>query len=425
MSGHYSGSNGDSSHELRLFLLGNIGCGKTCSADTILNEKAALSHSMSRGLVQRQGFVEGRRVTVVEAPRWYWSGGQMDESIRKETAKAMMALTPGPHAILLLIPVFQFTEMETLVPAELERLFGEDVLDHTLVLFTCGDYLIGRSLEEYLKKEPPALSQILERCNGRCHVINNRNRQDRQQVTKLLDKVDTIVQRNGIHTVKTEEERELERRIQERKRELMENYRAQREAQRQSMSVEFGNTTETKNTVSSVTEWASRGQDTIEGRAESRQVSNGPYSTPVPEQQTEQQLSRTPSFRLNSEGTILSKMSESIATPKMTSTFHHRINSFEESSPEVSPTTSPHSPAFSSPPASPTAFAFASAMAPAYARSASPSASQSAELRLVLVGRSGAGKSGVGNCILGYEAFRSDLVTQDCEKKRAEVCGRK
>uniref|UniRef100_A0A8C6TAF7 AIG1-type G domain-containing protein n=1 Tax=Neogobius melanostomus TaxID=47308 RepID=A0A8C6TAF7_9GOBI len=104
--------NGDPSPELRLLLLGNISCGKTSSADTILNQQAPVSLSTSRGLVQRQGLSDGRRVNVVEAPRWYWS-------------------------------------------------------------------------------EPSGLSQLIARFNGRCHVINNRRRQDRMQVRELLDKVHT------------------------------------------------------------------------------------------------------------------------------------------------------------------------------------------------------------------------------------------
>lgn len=31
------------------------------------------------------------------------------------------------------------------MPAELEEVFGEGVLDRTLVLLTCGDYLMGRT----------------------------------------------------------------------------------------------------------------------------------------------------------------------------------------------------------------------------------------------------------------------------------------
>lgn len=37
--------------------------------------------------------------------------------------------------------------MEARVPAELKEVFAEEVLDHTLVLLTCGDYLMGLKVE--------------------------------------------------------------------------------------------------------------------------------------------------------------------------------------------------------------------------------------------------------------------------------------
>ncbi len=43
--------------------------------------------------------------------------------------------------------------------------------------------------QDYLEKEHPGLRQIIERCGGRYHVINNRQRQDREQICELLEKV--------------------------------------------------------------------------------------------------------------------------------------------------------------------------------------------------------------------------------------------
>ena len=98
--------------ELRLILLGNLGCGKTLSADTILGQASATSPSGSSRVCQlRRGTAEGRRVAVVEAPRWYWSRGNVEADVRKETERALMLAAPGPHAILLLVPVGQFTEV--------------------------------------------------------------------------------------------------------------------------------------------------------------------------------------------------------------------------------------------------------------------------------------------------------------------------
>ncbi|XP_033478935.1 GTPase IMAP family member 8 [Epinephelus lanceolatus] len=473
MSEQLRGSSyGSSPQELRLILLGNIGCGKTSSADTILGQLSPISPTASRSCQLRQGISEGRGLTVVEAPRWYWTGGKMEESVREETERAMTLVAPGPHAILLLVPVGQFTEMECRVPAELEEAFGEEVLDHTLVLLTCGDYLMGRTLEEYLQKEHPGLRQMIESCGGRCHVFNNRQRQDREQVRELLDKVDNMVKRSGVYYMRTAQERELEKRVKERKRELMETYRAQR---REPVASTHILNTETRRSVDRV----DRGEEystILERRREERheteesvgvrQRSNGLHSTPAPEQQSysephdDRQFKRTPSFKLNADGAILSQMSEGKSTPKVVTTLHHRMNSFEERSPEASPTSSPYSPVFTSSPSSPTftssptsfprsssptsfprsssPTSFPRSSSPtSFPRSSSPtsfpssssSSSSSPELRLVLFGRSGSGKSTAGNSILGREVFEScpdslTAVTQECEKKKSMVEGR-
>lgn len=102
---------GSSPPELRLVLLGNIGCGKTSSADTILGQLSPVTPSSSRSCQLRQGVSDGRSVTLVEAPRWFWVGGKMEDSVRKETEQALTLLASGPHAILLLVPVCVFTEV--------------------------------------------------------------------------------------------------------------------------------------------------------------------------------------------------------------------------------------------------------------------------------------------------------------------------
>ncbi|XP_008413658.1 uncharacterized protein LOC103468376 isoform X2 [Poecilia reticulata] len=333
--------------------------------------------------------------------------------------------------------------MEGRVPAELEKLFGTEVMDHTLVLLTCGDYLMGKSAEEYLQGENPGLRQVIERCGGRYHVFNNRQRQDKQQVQELLEKIDNMVQRSGVFYMKTAQERELDKRVLERKRELMESFRAQKEEKKKSVVVNsvpdtdvFGRGEEAVSTVERRREY----NDEVEGRAAETQVSNGLYSSPAPEQpscsepQEDTQFTRTPSFRLNADGAILSQISEAKSKPKLISTFHHRINSFEENSPETLPVSPPCSPVFSS--SSYSTQTFATSPLPISQSSAPPPSpppslpSSTPEVRLVLLGRSGSGKSTAGNTILGQAMFESNsdsfaAVTQTCEKKKAMVDGKR
>nr|XP_057921495.1 uncharacterized protein LOC131124023 [Doryrhamphus excisus]XP_057921496.1 uncharacterized protein LOC131124023 [Doryrhamphus excisus]XP_057921497.1 uncharacterized protein LOC131124023 [Doryrhamphus excisus] len=416
--------------ELRLVLLGNIGCGKTSSADTILGQLSDMSSATPRKSQLRQDFTEDRKVTLVEAPRWYWNGLEMEESVKKETERAMTLLAPGPHAFLLLVPVSQFTEMDGRVPAQLQQVFGQDVLEHTMVLLTCGDYLMGRTAEEYIQKEHPGLRRVIELCGGRYHVINNRHRRDREQVQQLLDKVDDMVRKNDVHSIKTRQERELEERVLQRKRELMESFRMQQEAKRESLASTYTrNTSMSERSVDRAESyrdvWERSRQDEIEGingGASDVLQSSPTVSAPnrwQPGLNDDGAYERR-SFRLNADGAKLSQMLEESPTTKVVSTFHHRINSFEERSPGHSPTSSSHSPVF---PPDPSTLTFT-------ASPATLSSPSSPELRLVMLGRSGSGKSAAGNAILGRAEFESHpdslvAITQECAKKKAVVAGRR
>ncbi|KAF6718043.1 GTPase IMAP family member 4 [Oryzias melastigma] len=159
-------------------------------------------------------------------------------------------------------------------------------------------------------------------------------------------------------------------------------------------------------------------------------VQNGRPSTQEPELQSysesidEPQLNSTLSS-LNSDGALFSKLSEFMTSSRTPDSFQDRSSSVDGAAPQTSPVFStPRSPIFSSTPQpSSNVSASASARAPSFS-------SSSPELRLVLLGRSGAGKSSVGNSVLGQNVFRSEAdsftaVTQKCERKMAVVEGQK
>uniref|UniRef100_A0A8C1D546 AIG1-type G domain-containing protein n=1 Tax=Cyprinus carpio carpio TaxID=630221 RepID=A0A8C1D546_CYPCA len=183
--------------ELCLVLVGSISCGKTMTADTLLGQRSAPGPSASSRVSQiRSGLSAGRRLTVVETPRWYWRGQEVEAHIQEETLRFLGSSAPGPFVLLILIPIGEFTEVERRIPDQLERMFGPSVLAHALVLLTCGEFLMGRGLDQYLGKEA-GLQELVRRCHGRCHVIMNRRPDDRQQVLALLEKVEQMMQRNG------------------------------------------------------------------------------------------------------------------------------------------------------------------------------------------------------------------------------------
>ncbi|XP_026075346.1 uncharacterized protein LOC113054194 [Carassius auratus] len=77
----------------------------------------------------------------------------------------------------------------------IEMMFGQEVLKYSIILFTYGDLLRDRSIEEIIKKKR-ALRDLVDQCGGGYHVFNNRDQSNREQVTDLLKKIDSMIEKN-------------------------------------------------------------------------------------------------------------------------------------------------------------------------------------------------------------------------------------
>ncbi|CAM4619676.1 unnamed protein product [Leuciscus chuanchicus] len=383
--------------ELCLVLVGSIGCGKTLTADTLLRQTSDLGSPASSRVSQiRRGLSEGRRLCVVETPRWYWRGKELEADIQKETRRSLSLSASGPFIFLFLIPIGEFTEMEQCIPDQLEHIFGQSILGHTLVLLTCGEYLMDRSLDEYLSKEE-GLQEVVRRCRGHCHVIRNRRSDDRQQVVSLLEKVEQMVQRNGGFHLLREEEKD----VREEKTEM------KLSAARDTMW-NGGN----GGKLTQINTFDKQTEEPVSDGVIEKHLINGLQSQKQEDEETQSKhalLERGLSFKLTKEGAILSQMMEEPElqhSQSFINTIHH---SFQKVSDDFE-TLSPGSPGSSSRPSSDLL-----------------DDSSLPELRMVLLGRRGSGKSAAGNIILGREEFelhgedRVRAADQECVKARALV----
>ncbi|XP_071062517.1 GTPase IMAP family member 4-like [Pseudochaenichthys georgianus] len=90
---------------------------------------------------------------------------------------------------------------------------------YSMVLFTHGDQLKGKPIEEFLK-ESEELQEHVARCNSQYHVFNNEEK-DRSQVRELLEKIRNITEKNGGSHYTTEMFQEAERAIEEEKQRIL------------------------------------------------------------------------------------------------------------------------------------------------------------------------------------------------------------
>ncbi|XP_035772201.1 GTPase IMAP family member 8-like [Neolamprologus brichardi] len=184
-----------SDSDLRVVLVGQEKVGKSSAGNTILGNKEfncriSLSPLTLRS-EKREADFWGQRVSVVDTPGLFSTQLSASE-VKAELEKALQLTSPGPHVFILVLQLGRFTPQEQEGLKALQKMLGADVSKHTMLLFTYGDRLENNDIDmEMFTKEDENIQQLLKSCSGVYHVFNN-NMENRDQVQKLLEKINDI-----------------------------------------------------------------------------------------------------------------------------------------------------------------------------------------------------------------------------------------
>lgn len=140
------------------------------------------------------------------------------EEVMGEVGRCVVLSSPGPHAFLVTLQPGRFTQEERDVLEWIKATFGPEATRFTMVLFTWGDQLQGKHIEDFVA-ESDELSEFVSSCHGEYHVFENSDQDktecSQQQVVQLLEKIDKIVADNGGGCYSNEMFKEAERAIKE------------------------------------------------------------------------------------------------------------------------------------------------------------------------------------------------------------------
>ena len=146
----------------------------------------------------------GRQIKVVDTPGIMDTGGR---DVRDEVTKAIAALSPGPHAFLIVLQPGRATEEEKRVIKQLKGLFGDETfLEHTIIVMTKKADITDENedpidIHSFIDKMAASdVKELYEQCGRRIVAVENKHSSQDEKQRYAKEIADEVLKMGGYYS---------------------------------------------------------------------------------------------------------------------------------------------------------------------------------------------------------------------------------
>ncbi|XP_056315247.1 uncharacterized protein LOC130230282 [Danio aesculapii] len=182
----------DNTPDVRIVLLGASGAGKSSMGNAILGREAFKESTTRESEIQR-GRVEDRNISIIDTPGFF-NTHLTAEELQNQMMKSLDLCSPGPHVFLLIINLENFMDDHWNIVQEILKNFDPQALKFTMVLFTRREKLSIREWTHF--KQNAKFQKLIDDFRSKYHVIDSTNDIKQTEITELLEKIDETIRYN-------------------------------------------------------------------------------------------------------------------------------------------------------------------------------------------------------------------------------------